>query len=285
MLSSGKLPDTFARDVLKRVSLHPIKGGCCFWNNNTLNGTGVLHMDSYGSPHGLLFLAMPIEDCWRLTRKDSFVDQIMTALMDKLRKALNNTEVELSEFILHLDDRKLCHAEAVFGRGRRKETVDIRVSDAVFISFKQRIPILAHEDLVRAGKAGTDEWEFPSDYQIHDDRPIMSVVFNTLTLLDIPFKASFVPQDSEDAICYHADPSAHTLRVTAPRTGWSTVVSLDEHLSGLGHLHKSAEALEPHGTFSDDYGHYYHLRISANQDTITVCFIAREEKDIMTPTP
>jgi hypothetical protein len=129
--------------------------------------------------------------------------------------------------------------------------------------------------------AGTDEWEFPSDYQIHDDRPIMSVVFNTLALLDIPFEAGFAHLDSEDAICYHADPAAHTLLVTVPRTGCSAVVSLDEHLSGLGNLHRSAEALEPHGTFSDDYGHYYHLRISANQDTITVCLIACKAEDVL----
>jgi hypothetical protein len=237
-------------------------------------------MESCGSPFNLLFLAMPVANMSRLTRKDQPIFDILSALMNKLREALNNPEAELSEFVLYLDNRQLCHAEAVFGRGRHRETVGLHVSDAIFISFKKRIPILAHEDLVRVGKAGTSESEFPPTFVCQDGRANMAASINQLILIEIPFKAGFCPQDSEDAVCYHSDPATDTLLISVPRTGWSTVVSLDEYLPGLQKLHSEHGDLRWWHWYMDDYGKYYMRRISADQDTVTMHFLACEEKDI-----
>jgi hypothetical protein len=285
MLSSGRLPDTFARDVLKRVSLYPIKDGTISWENNGLNDTAVVHMGSSESPFGMLFLTMPMADTRTMCRRDSFMDELLASLVNELRKALKRPEADISEFVLYPHGNQLCHAEAVFGRGQNKETISLRVGDAILLSFRKRIPILAHEDLVRAGKAGTDEREFPSDFKIQDGRPVMAPNINMTALLDMPYRAGFLPQDSEDGVCYHTDPSAHTLLITVPRIGWSTDLRLDDYLLGLGKFRKFAQETQPFAFYRDDYGHLYRLHVSADQDTLTVYFTPCEEKDITPNAP
>lgn len=169
----NRLSESFAEDVLRRVTLFPARegefgailgeGGTCAW---------VMGVDGGGDGRSLIALAMRRDDLDAIVpgfhpmgRKDSAKSHALESML-RVQKAFG---IELRKVVLRLAGSGQCVAKAEFEHGDVDLALDLRPSDALGLAVRANAPIYAEEAVVRAQYVGEDGLSVRLDDHVLDE--------------------------------------------------------------------------------------------------------------------
>ncbi len=172
----NKLPESFAEEVLGRVTLYPIVEGKVMVAEGEGNVRGMtLAVNKPGCDKSYITLWSRSEDLGEIILgplRARTSENPKGRALDSALDLLSACGIELKQVTLRIAEGRKCRADVLLDQRKRNITVDMRPSDAMAMAVRVGAPILADENAVRRGNVGEDDVTVPDedmDPAVHDE--------------------------------------------------------------------------------------------------------------------
>lgn len=271
-MTSLRLPDTFAKEVLTRLTLYPIDPGRTFGTKS--GDEGILVIGVPGGQSHILLLAMSregmeaIEYCYT-------GDQTMNSKIGELiavKESMDASRIKAREVVLYLDKQSSCHARMIVMQRKTEKTLDLKVSDALFLAFRSGIPVVAESNLLSKGIIGTDGVSYEILHNLHDFRSDLPLISQRGRLDNIAFTAAPLSIRGNHSVRCTADFDSDTIHLFVLDTDIAVDLDLDSYLMGFGNLCKTVDKPNGYQFMEDDDGKFFRVSYSAGNGEVLISF-------------
>ena len=214
----NKLSESFAQEVLQRVTLFPIVEGRFMTSQGKDDVRGfTMGVGEPGSEKSYITLWM---------REDDLNDIVLGTLparnselakgraLSSTVELLNALDIELHRIVLRLSGDRKCLAGVELKQGDTELTLNIRPSDAMGLAVRVNAPIYAEEPVIRAGNVGEDDVPVPDENM---DPNAYNEEFQRLRQHDLItgkiFEMGVSSEDWIDTVRFHRDEANGILRM------------------------------------------------------------------------
>lgn len=234
----NKLPESFAEEVLGRVTLYPVLEGQFMTGKGEGDASGInLAVTEPDSGKSYITFWTRDEDLGEIvagTLPATTSENAKGRALDSCLGILSAFGIDLTRVVLRVKEGRKCRADAEFTQGRRELTVDMRPSDAMGLAVRVGAPILAEGSVIERGNVGEDDVPTP-DWDM--DAAAQNTFYRQLprfnAVIDKAFELAST-KDWIDTIRFHKDQAGGTLRVWAEAIPErESSFGLDEYADGI----------------------------------------------------
>ena len=267
-----RLPDTFAHEVLKRLTLNPIEVGytCAMVSDDE----GILALGIHSRRSHMLLLAMSREEIDAIVCHRAIVhvanpkSQTLMAMKD----AMDSFNINLNEVILHLGEKSSCKARMVITHGKIEKSLCLRVSDALFLAYTTGIPVLAEDDLVGKGLIRADEKTYNLLCDARYFRSEFSVVNQRARIEIAAFKAAPMASRGRHSVRCRAGLVSDSLDLWVLDTDITVRLDLKDHLLGFENLFQISDGDGSYSRMEGDDGCLHTVNYTIRDGEIVIAF-------------
>jgi RNA polymerase sigma-70 factor (ECF subfamily) len=221
-----KLPEDFAQEVLKQLSLTPDD-----WVTTVMGeGTRTMIMGAAqgGKAAAIMALTMKSADQEAIMQspmnEPDEVSRAKSRALECAKEILTTFDISMQQVVLRLEEEGQCRARATFKKGRMRKTLDMRPSDALALAARLNAPIYAEEPLLRQGKVGEDGLKCSIGGTLEAYRDELKLLNMTTILTCKAFDAGVSPGSVCDTARFRPEPAEGSLIVEVAGSEQSPVV-------------------------------------------------------------
>lgn len=214
----NRLPESFAQEVLDRVSLCPVVEGKFVTVGNEGDYRGFMMGVGESEPEKSFIIV------WM--RQDDMNDIVLGTIpgrtsenpkgraLDSALEVMAAFGIELKQVVLRLAGERQCRAGVDLKHGKTEMTLDMRPSDALGLAVRAKSPIYVEEPVVEKGNIGEDDVPTP-------DEPLDAGAYKTEfgaqgqleDLRDKALELGLSPEGWIDTARFRKDEANGTLRI------------------------------------------------------------------------
>lgn len=213
----NRLPDDFAQEVLRRVTLYPVEEGYVTTNLGEGDVQGLmLGVGERGSDESIITLWMRRDDLAALAPAKPGEDagEKKKRAMHHLLRMMEAFDIIIRQAVLRLADARLCFAVLHISRQGSEMVIDLRPSDALFLATHVKAPVYVEESVVRQGNVGEDGVPVPEErIDVEKWRAEIHAISLHSRLQDKAFALGLSPEEMVDTIRYRVDESAGVIHL------------------------------------------------------------------------
>lgn len=271
-MTSRRLPDTFAQEVLPRLTLCPIDPGRTYGTKS--DDEGVLVIGVPGGQSHMLLLAMTregmeaIENCHTGNPDTSLKIRELISVKD----AMDASRIKIKEVVLYLDKKSSCYARVMVTQRKTEKTIDLKVSDALFLAFRMGIPVVAESSLVSKGIAGTDGGDYEVLRNLRDFRSDLPSLSQRGRLESTAFDAAPLSIRGSHSVRCSVDFASDTIHFSVLGTDITAELNLNDHMQGLGLLCNTASTKRGYSVIEDNDGNFYDITYNIGDGEFVISF-------------
>ena len=232
----NKLPDTFAQDVLGRVSLYPVVDGKLITVGNEGDCRGfMMSVGEREDEKSFIVIWMRLDDLNAIILgiyPERSAESPKGRALDSWLRTMSALGVSIDRVVLRLSGDGRCRAAVDL---KQETTLDLRPSDAIGLAVRAKSPICVEEPVIRKGNVGEDDVPTP-------DEPLDSGAYRTEfeaqrqfeALRDKALELGLSADEPTDTALFHRDEAEGVLRVwleAAP--GRTATADLKDHAAGI----------------------------------------------------
>lgn len=272
VMTSGRLPDTFAEDVIKRLTLYPIEAKRIY--GMASGDEGILVLGVPGGQSHMLLLAMPREDMEAIMsyKAGSKVINPKLQTIISMKETMDSFGVSPKEVVLYLEKRSSCKAKMVAMQGKTEKTLNLRVCDALFLALRTGIPVLAESNLASRGITGADDGTYKVINDQRDFRSSLSVVSQRARLEAAAFRVLPIPNRGSHSVRCSADLATGCLCLCVLDTEINAMLDLEDHLLGFENMCSITDYDGGYAWHEDDDGHLYRVTYAISDGEVVIKF-------------
>ena len=267
-----RLPDTFAHEVLKRLTFNPIEVG--YTCSMVSDDEGILTLGTHNRRSNMLLLAMSREEIDAIVchRAVGHVTNPKSRILMAMKDAMDLFNINLNEVILHLGEKSSCKARMVITHGKMEKSLCLHVSDALFLAYTAGIPVLAEDDLVDKGLIGADEDTCNLLYDARNFRSELSVVNQRARLEIAAFRAAPMASRGRHSVRCRADLVTDSLDLWVLDTDITVRLDLKDHLLGFENLCQISDGDGSYSRMEGDDGCLHTVTYTIGDGEIVIAF-------------
>lgn len=272
-MTDARLPDTFAQDVLTRMTLCPLDAGSIVCTKS--DDEAIIVLGVSGKKSELLLLAInridmyAIENC-NTTDLDAYPRiRELTSMINSMKASRTHPK----EIILYLDRKTSCYARMLVIQNREESYRKLKVSDALLIALKTGIPISAESNLINKGIVGADGGVYKILQNIQDFRSYLPLVSQRMRLDRNAYYAAPTTIRGSHIIRCSVDLASRILKLHVMTTDITVELSLNDYMIGLEHFFSPTNKNHKYSYIEDDDGDIFKVTYEIIDGETMIIFI------------